>query len=100
MKGLLADDLHLKANFIFVKKKLNMSSAANLIDSLRVNKCILLTADTYILVTGGDDNAVHVTLITKEKLVAMETDSERSMSITCTGSTLSAHAAQVTGKFE
>ena len=60
----------------------------------------MLTADNYILVTGGDDNAVHVTLITIEKLVAMETDSERSMAVTCTGSTLSAHAAQITGKLD
>ena len=58
---------------------------------------ILLTANSYILVTGGDDNAIQVSLIIIEDSVVTETDSERKVKVICTGSVPSAHAAQITG---
>lgn len=54
-------------------------------------------SDQYVLVTGGDDNAVHVNLIGTEQLVTKETEIPRKVKVICSGSELSAHAAQITG---
>ena len=48
----------------------------------------------YILVTGGDDNALHVTFVT------METVSQKVIvKVTSQGGHTSAHSAQITGLF-